>query len=878
MSAVQVRRPRPCPARDPARRRVRLACLALALVALPAAAARADEAADLPATGGGSVFVSGVADEFPAVRQAVARAKALGGRDYRVVVVGDAGGQPDAARKMLDTIVTRWREQARGGDGGEGFDPSADVAILLDVGDRLLAMIVPWSLEAGSGLDQETLERELIRKAFVPRAKDGLLDEGLADLVDATEAWVRDRREAQRARTEAARVFRTRTLPLGIAGLAGAGLVGGLLLQRGRHDRRLAAARARLAAFKEEVVALSDLLDAQQERHRMLPHSDPDFKTPMEGLTRSAYDGVQAALGRYRERWLGLMDVWERAQKTIEAEWFLGTTAADEAIALLDSAEARPPLDAVAGECRGPLDALEQAHETARRLAEGCDRELATVGERLAGLTRRGRSPASFQPALAEAARGRELAGHDVERDPVAARGRLEQAESALGTITARIDAIEAADDRRQRATRATDELESLVRAKRAEGWLLAEPGADPDEQVTASRRALDLAAQLLDAGETEAALVHVERAEQAQGDARKLVESIVAARTRVEELLPGVVARLEALAGRREQAIRALEHLAAAYAESSWSDVAGNVAKADEGLLRVRALVEEARAAAAGDRQHYFRAVALVEEAIRQQEWIEGCQAAIVERQAELDGLRAGLPQRRDTVRGRVDGLEQRLHRSRTDRVRANERCREAGRILEVADGGLAAARPDLRQVAQLVQAADETAARAEQLADEDERLAGQAAADIEETDALVRRVAAWYAEGVQADVGRAAATLDAARSLLERMQYEDSIRASAEAAGAARAAYAAATAEAQRRRIVRQQEMQRRQLEESFARMSRGAGPWVIQLPGGVFTGPDPWRTAQTGPARSGSRAEPAPSRTAGGGWSRDIAQVGW
>jgi hypothetical protein len=59
---------------------------------------------------------------------------------------------------------------------------------------------------------------------------------------------------------------------------------------------------------------------------------------------------------------------------------------------------------------------------------------------------------------------------------------------------------------------------------------------------------------------------------------------------------------------------------------------------------------------------------------------------------------------------------------------------------------------------------------------------------------------------------------------------------------------------------------------MEESFSRMSRGAGPWVIQLPGGVFTGPDPWRTL------GGGGGGPRPSRTAGGGWSRDIAQVGW
>jgi len=120
-----------------------------------------------------------------------------------------------------------------------------------------------------------------------------------------------------------------------------------------------------------------------------------------------------------------------------------------------------------------------------------------------------------------------------------------------------------------------------------------------------------------------------------------------------------------------------------------------------------------------------------------------------------------------------------------------------------------------------------------------------------------------------VQADDGSAATAVDTARSLLERQRYEDAIRTAAEAAQQARIAYATATAEADRRRIRRQQEIQRRQLEESFSRMSRGAGPWVVQLPGGTFTGPDPWRT-MTAPSRT--------STSASGSWSRDIAQGGW
>jgi hypothetical protein len=144
-------------------------------------------------------------------------------------------------------------------------------------------------------------------------------------------------------------------------------------VQWSRHGRRVRVAREKLAAFKSEVVSLSDLLDGQQERHRMLPHSDPDFMTPMQGMTRSTYDNVQGSIGRYRERWLGLMDVWERAQEKIESEWFLGTSAADDAVKLLDSAEARPPLADVAAECRAPLDALEQAHERAREAAATLD-------------------------------------------------------------------------------------------------------------------------------------------------------------------------------------------------------------------------------------------------------------------------------------------------------------------------------------------------------------------------------------------------------------------------------------------------------------------------------------------------------------------------
>ena len=810
------------------------------------------------------VFVSGVRDDFTATRAAIAAAKQATGRDYRVVVV-DTATSADSAAELLEQVVARWRTESQDG----GFNPAGDVTIVLDVGDRQIAMDVPWAMEASSGLDRATLEAELIATRFVPRAKDGLFDQGLAELIAATEQWMKDKADDRQRQAEATRVFKTRTLPLGLLGLGTAGLLGGLLVQWSRHGRRVRVAQEKLAAFKSEVVSLSDLLDGQQERHRMLPHSDPDFMTPMQGMTRATYDNVQGSIGRYRERWLGLMDVWERAQEKIESEWFLGTSAADDAVKLLDSAEARPPLADVAAECRAPLDALEQAHERAREATATLDAEITEAAGRLEGVPRRGRSDAVFQATLAEVARGRTRFGEQVEGDPVAARGGLDEARAALEALRVRLDAFEAADDRRQKAAGHTDELRKTVRGRRAEGWLLAEPGANPDDRLDAAVKHVELAAQLLDAGETEAALTHVERAEQANAEAAALVESLIAARARAEELLPACVARVEALVVRRQAAIAAAERLASDYAESSFSDVADNVARADDGLYRVRALIDEAREAMVPQRQHHLRAVAVLEETVRQEDWVEGCLAAIIDRLAELDELQGGLPGQRDTAVRRVATLEQRLRAQRTDRVRANERCREAVRIIEVVDAGLRASRPDPRQTSQLVQAADTAVSRGEELADEDDRLARQAANDIDETDALVRRVAAWYAEGVQADARGAASAVETARSLLERQRYEEAIHTAAEASQQARIAYATATAEAERRRVRRQQEIQRRQMEESFARMSRGAGPWVVRLPGGTFSGPDPWRSMASQPRRS---------PPAGGNWSRDIAQVDW
>jgi hypothetical protein len=809
------------------------------------------------------VFVSGVADTFDDLRATIDRVKRETGRDYRVIVVGDGPEGDRSAREVLDAILARWGREVPTGTSKTAFDPSQDVLVYVDVNKQRMAMHAPWSLETGSGLDPRTIETEIIGKAFQPLAQDGRVDAGLVALVNATESWVKERRDREVARREADRVFRTRTLPLAVASLAGLGALGALAVQWSKHSRRTREAREKLSEFKREVVALSDLLDAEQERHRMLPHSDPDFLTPMEGRTRGAYDGVQSALHRYRERWLELMDVWEKADETIQAERTLGAAKAEEAIRMLDAAGAKPPLDDVTRECRAPLDELENAHETARAMAGELDGLIAATGQRLEAIQKRGRSAASFRGPLAEVGHALELSRAELERDPLSARARMEEARGGLDTASGRIDLFDASDDRRRQAALQADDLEQRVRAKRAEGWLLTDKG----------RKHLEVAVQLLDAGEIEAATKHVEEAERGVAEGVALLESVVAAKARVAELLPGAITRLEALAGRRDATKRTLDHLAEAYAPGSWSDVADNPVKADEGLSRARAMIAEAQDAARPERQHYFRAMALVEEAVRQEDWVDRCQTAVGERRGELDALRASLPNRCTDVGQRIGTLARRLEHQATDRVRANEQCREADRLVEVAKRGLAVQRPDLPKAGQVIDAAETAVVSAETLADDDERLARQAFNGIETADHELRKVAGWYAEGVKPDVRSGLAALENAKGLLTRQRYEDAVRAAAEAQRLSREALAEASDEAGRRRRARQMEMQRRQMEDSYVRMSRGAGPWVIQLPGGTFSGPDPWRTVQARPA-----APQGGGQTSSGSWGSRTAEGGW
>lgn len=832
-------------------------------------------AVEVPVDNESRVIVSGVPDSFAEVHKAIDEAEAAGKRGYRVFVVDRAGWGDNSARDTLDSLIERANRRLAEGE-QVGFDPARDVAILLETEGRKIAMRVPYELEKSLGLDTATVDRELLESAFLPRARDGQYARGLADLVAGTERWISEAEAAQVRRAENRRILMTRTLPLAAAGLVALAGVVWLLLARSRRDQRLSEARRRLAAFKRDVMGLSDLLDAQRERHRMLPHADADFATPMEGLTRDTYDQVAAAIRRYRERWLRLMDIWERAESLISQQGPLGTEAAGKAIELLEAADATPPLDEVAGACRGPLDLLERAHERARELAREASSALEHLGSRLDGLPARGRADAALRPRQSEAIAAVEAVGEHLETDPLAAIAELEEAAGLIDALGATVDDCEQTDARLDAAVARRESLTAEVAKWRAEGWLLVEAGANPDTHLARCAEAESIAAAQLDRGEVDDAKLHVAEADHALDETERLLARVAEARPRAEGLLAAVAARLDGLEAAEPDLLAVVEHLAAHYASDAFADVADVVIEGQAAVGRGRRLLAEARSAADPSRQHYFHAVAMLEEAERQADWIAATHAATIERRRELDGLAAELPSRESAVAATVEGLLGQLTRQRTDRVRANEHAREAMELLGRARSAGSTGRFDPRVVTNLLSEAELAAGRAAEFAREDDRLARQAFAEIEEADGLVRRVASWYEEGITIDAKPAERLLDEARQQLGRMAYEEAIRGCAEASRLAREAHAAAAAEARSRRQRRIEAVRRRQLAESFERLAKGVGPWLIQLPGGPMAGPNPWRAA--GGGRSGGGSFAGSSRTGIGGWSSRTSQRGW
>src|SRR5262249_13743681 len=286
------------------------------------------------------------------------------------------------------------------------------------------------------GLHRERIHDELVEPSrFVEIARSGRYPEAITALLDQADRWIADhdatvRRSAPAEKTAtpapvpASPPTRTAHAPqsqpgvlvvppapavatLGRSFAAGVGLsllvilaavLGGFWLvhhrSRGRLDQRIKEVRSR-------ATDVMDRLDGLKERLKLLPASDPDFKTPMAGETAAFYDRLKEAVGKLWDRWLQVMESVERAQKLAT-----GMTSPfkrkgmEDAEALLKQKGVFEEIEAGAQACAADMDRLNQAHEAARSELEAVGSAKPRVEAQIASIRKLGMPIAPYQDGL----------------------------------------------------------------------------------------------------------------------------------------------------------------------------------------------------------------------------------------------------------------------------------------------------------------------------------------------------------------------------------------------------------------------------------------------------------------------------------------------
>ncbi len=138
------------------------------------------------------------------------------------------------------------------------------------------------------------------------------------------------------------------------------------------------AVEERFKVFRGEAVSLMDRLDGLRRRHETLPLTDPDFTQPMAGAMLALYNAVDADLKVLWDRWLEVMELWDRAQKLVRSGEGPAFRNAEEARRLM----ARGGVDELLRQsafCNERLDRLNRGHELARESLEAGRAELSRL-------------------------------------------------------------------------------------------------------------------------------------------------------------------------------------------------------------------------------------------------------------------------------------------------------------------------------------------------------------------------------------------------------------------------------------------------------------------------------------------------------------------
>lgn len=429
----------------------------------------------------------------------------------------------------------------------------------------------------------------------------------------------------------------------------GAGLV--FLFMWLRHRWTRSRVTARFEEFKDKVMELRQRVEAVQERHKLLPVSDKDFKTPMSGATLAVYNRVQEDVKRLMDGWLERMDVWDKVQLLVGTEKFLRVGHLKEADRLLDQIGDFEEVDKSCGKCVESLDKLERGHEQARAMRQRAEERPAQVKQQIDAIRVLPLPTAPYEAELDRCVAAIADGSTSVESDPLGAQATFEGAQEKMDGLCRWMEDISSLF---QRAPKALDELEKTRRQaadRRSQGLRLCEPDGNPDPLLEQGRNHHREVLQALERADNKGAGQHLEQAFSLARQAGERIERQAAARALCQREMParrGEVQRLHQAAGEAQSARAELER---SFAPESWSTVADNLTRVRELQTTSETGLEEAASAATDQVQHYFRAADLLKQVQQQQEQAQGMLQAVGQTLQKLTEVRQGCYHRSQDV-----------------------------------------------------------------------------------------------------------------------------------------------------------------------------------------------------------------------------------
>lgn len=670
------------------------------------------------------------------------------------------------------------------------------------------------------------------------------------------------------------RQFWTRTLPMMIAlGAVAAGLLA-LLILRLLHLRIRKPLDERCRSFRQKVVQLSDDIDALRERHRALPFTDQDYQEPMTGATLEMYNGVQTSLEQLRQRWLELMDVWDKVEHLTKSEHYFGRKLLKEATAALETVPVSDVEQTLNAQCVQTLDRLQDAHEQSGRLEEALDMAQQRVREQVDQL-------ASLQLATTpyEAVRGRvsELrtqAAQIAVADPIGCQRILESATAMIRDLGQRTEKI-------LQHRRGIDELGELltqtvawIEKLRQSGLRFCEEGSDPSTSFTTIDHHRTESLQLLNQGEADTAAEHLKRGFAQVAAAKAAIQQLVDAKAQCELEIPKLTAEQDQLQTQLLTLDSVITSLRQEFAPASWADVGELKSQAGSTVSACAELLAQATLAGSKDVQHYLKARDLLQQLQQQQATTTSQLATGSQRLNQLRKLQ------QDTVSA-IQGLQQEFGRVRTvlqssnaDREAVNRRFRAAETEYEQVLRLSKQQPADWTAIAETVRSLRTEIADTESQAQEDLRLADQADRQMTKAARMIREAESFYRSGIKAKFAAAVPQLEDARRAMRQQNYEQAIHSADAATVTARRSMERAEQEADA--ADRRREQKRREGNQTFG---TGIGLASTSMSSASLFG-DSSSFGSSAPSfdPSPSPSMPDTSSSSSSSWSSETSQSSW